>query len=142
MPEASRHRSHGHSHGHKHGHKHGHGKRDEDPKGAEIVWEWYWACCHCTIVGALSTTLNLTCPGCDHLRCEYCPMEAVKTIVCYWYLLKNDFPQARILSWLTATKGRTRCKTLILIWCWRQCLEEVAVISIAFQFESGFASSF
>jgi hypothetical protein len=27
----------------------------------------------------MSTSIVVACPGCDHIRCDHCPMENVKT---------------------------------------------------------------
>jgi hypothetical protein len=43
----------------------------------EYVREWFWACCNCGAHAGMSTG-SVGCPGCDHVRCDYCPMEVVK----------------------------------------------------------------
>jgi hypothetical protein len=70
----SRTEAHGHSHGH--GRKHGNGKRDEG-REPNFTWEWFWGCCYCSAHASMSTFIE-SCPGCTHLRCNDCPMEAVK----------------------------------------------------------------
>jgi len=113
--ERSANHDHGHDHSHKHHHKHGrgcgHGRRIRDDEKPVVVWEWYWSCCFCAEHAGLSTEINDACPGCQHRRCTYCPMEAAKKkIVCYWYPLKNT----RNLFWLTALQERTGYTTYIL----------------------------
>ncbi|PMD63392.1 uncharacterized protein K444DRAFT_610242 [Hyaloscypha bicolor E] len=65
MPQHDSHHS-GHSHSRK--------------KKEEYVWEWFWSCCNCGSHAGLSTTILLACPGCDHIRCEYCPMESAQIL--------------------------------------------------------------
>ena len=141
MPESSKHRSsHSHGHSHSHKHEHGHKKREDDPKAAQVVWEWYWSCCGCNNQAGLSTTYCFACPDCAHVRCKYCPMEPVKTIVCYWYLLRNTFPRTGTESWLIAIQGRTCRPTTCcnLVWyrgnfrekCADGDMEGVAVIPL------------
>lgn len=39
---------------------------------------WSWGCDNCGIHAAMSINITEHCPGCQHLRCEYCPVEMVK----------------------------------------------------------------
>jgi hypothetical protein len=58
------------------GHSHSHSRKKE-----EYVWEWFWACCNCAVNAGLSTTISVGCPGCQHIRCAYCPMESAQILV-------------------------------------------------------------
>jgi hypothetical protein len=58
------------------GHSHSHSRKKE-----EYVWEWFWSCCNCGQQAALSTTISVACPGCQHIRCDYCPMESAQLLV-------------------------------------------------------------
>lgn len=76
MPQSSTNHSHRSSH-------HSSGRRDKGsgyPKGESlwrVYWEWVWGCCNCGIQAGMSVVID-HCPECVHLRCQNCPLEAVK----------------------------------------------------------------
>jgi hypothetical protein len=80
--------------GHRHHGGQGHGSTSHRTRAPEYHWEWFWACvrapipglsvhtnkvqCYCAKHAAMSTSINVACPGCQHIRCDYCPVESVK----------------------------------------------------------------
>jgi len=65
-----------------------HGRHSSGKKGSgkgnggkgeakEEYYEWKWACCQCGHA-AMDTEATPACPECGYVRCENCPMEAVK----------------------------------------------------------------
>lgn len=66
MPRESSHRHHGH----------GHDDHKEEP---QYVLSWTWGCCNYSQSAGMAVLSATNCPNCNHLRCENCLLEQVKS---------------------------------------------------------------
>ena len=50
--------------------------KESQPKAEE--WYWVWSCHQCLMASDMSAEICVACVECNHMRCEDCPIEAIK----------------------------------------------------------------